>query len=333
MAVPVGTTFEKIFPGTSGKDNYPSPDVGIVFDFDLKDWDDYKISGLGDNDLLVGGHGDDSIVGGAGDDIISGGYGKNDLIGGDGFDTLDYSWYGKNAGPKADSEGINAGFRTDVVNGRSGPDLGTQDKISGFERLIGSDYADKVFGDDSGLSIYGGRGADQLSSGSGADRFSGGSGNDTINGGLGRDKISGGTGKDSLVGGAGADTIHGGAGGDIINTGVVSGELDRVVYTSIKDSTVAFSTRDILVFKNGLVKIDLEGIDVNRTRAGDQDFDFIGRNEFTGGRAELRYEASTRLVDGLVTTIIVGDVNLDKKADFAITVIGNRAFTDADFDL
>ena len=118
-----------------------------------------------------------------------------------------------------------------------------------------------------------------------------------------------------LVGGAGADVLTGGAGADVFR------------FTALADSTVAAGGRDtIRDFASG-DKIDLHLIDANASLAGDQAFSFIGTNAFSGAAGQLRYAASGG------NTLISGDVNGDKVADFSILVSGAHAFGASDFVL
>lgn len=59
-------------------------------------------------------------------------------------------------------------------------------------------------------------------------------------------------------------------------------------------------------------RIDLSAIDANTSIAGDQAFLFAGTAAFGGKKGELRY------VRDVSDTYIYGDVNGDRKADFAI---------------
>ncbi len=68
-------------------------------------------------------------------------------------------------------------------------------------------------------------------------------------------------------------------------------------------------------------------IDANANVAGNQAFTFIGSNAFSGAAGQLRYAASGR------DTLISGDVNGDKVADFSILVSGAHAFSTSDFIL
>ena len=328
MPLPIIPTF----PGTTGNDVYVG--ANFISKFSLKDWDDYWIKGIAGNDTLTGGNGDDKVDGGTGNDTLKGGYGKNELIGGDGIDTLDYSFFGKNANVTSTGGGVDVAFGTTVQQVNSlAAGLVTRDTFSGIEQVIGSNYNDKFFGDAANQKFWGGAGNDQLNGAGGNDWISGGSGKDAINGGVGRDKLYGNSGNDVINGQGGVDKIYGGTGGDKINSGLIAGELDTLYYGSIKESTVDFKTRDVIYFEHGRVLINLEAIDTNSKKGGDQDFIFVGREKFSGRAGELRFDASDRQIEGANSTTITGDLDGDKKADFAISVFGNRGFVKDDFDL
>ena len=117
---------------------------------------------------LIGGDGDDVILGGGGNDVVAGGGGRDTLDGGSGVDTLDYG----SAGVPVTAN-LATGF---VLEGAF-----QTDAIAGFERLVGSAFADFLIGN------------------AGANTVSGGAGDDLLEGGLGRDE---------LIGGAGADRFR-----------------------------------------------------------------------------------------------------------------------------
>jgi serralysin len=178
-------------------------------------------------------------------------------------------------------------------------------------RLWGNGGNDKLYGDSGNDRLYGGTGNDGLSGGSGNDWLYGDSGNDLIYGGTGSDRLTGSTGNDSLLGDAGNDWLFGGTGADKLTGG--SG-ADTFVFMSLKDSTVASTGRDTIydfVPSEG-DRIDLSAIDANTSASGDQAFVFVGTAAFQGKKGELRY------VKASSDTYIYGDVNGDKKADFAI---------------
>lgn len=73
--------------------------------------------------------------------------------------------------------------------------------------------------------------------------------------------------------------------------------------------------------------IDLKPWDANSKKSGNQDFDFIGTQNFHGKAGELRY-----LTDG-GDTWIQADTNGDKKVDLMIHLDGSIALVEGDFNL
>lgn len=144
----------------------------------------------------------------------------------------------------------------------------------------------------------------------GNDRLNGDTDNDTLYGGSGSDRIYGGKGNDKLYGESGNDLLYAAAGADRLNGGSGS---DSFTFKALSDSTVAKSGRDtIFDFTAKSDRIDLSAIDANTSSAGDQAFVFVGSAAFGGKKGELRY------VRDVSDTYIYGDVNGDRKADFAI---------------
>jgi Ca2+-binding RTX toxin-like protein len=147
-----------------------------------------------------------------------------------------------------------------------------------------------------------------------------GDGNDTVIGGIDNDRFEGGNGNDSLSGNAGNDTLNGAAGNDVLTGGggkdiLIGGTgRDFFDFNSIKES-VKGASRDIITDFNRAVddRIDLRTIDA-QTGGGNQNFKFIGTQDFHDKKGELRYEDKGSKV------IVQGDVNGDGKADFEIYV-------------
>lgn len=167
------------------------------------------VNGLAGDDTLIGQAGNDSINGGDGFDVVNGGPGDDTLDGGAGTtDTVGYD---------EASTGVTVVLALGTATGGSG-----NDKLSNFERVVGSLFNDSITGSD------------------GADVLSGNPGNDSLRGGLGDDIVQGMDGDDTLEGGSGNDSISGGAG------------LDRAVFKStlasysiaFNDSTKAFILTD-----------------------------------------------------------------------------------------
>lgn len=143
-------------------------------------------------------------------------------------------------------------------------------------------------------------GSDRLSGGNLADKLYGYGGNDILAGKAGNDYLRGGAGNDKIDGGIGRDALYGESGSDTF------------IFRNVKDSTVASTGRDTIYDLTASDRIDLHLIDANTTATGNQDFKFIGTKDFSGKAGELRFDKKAS------DTFIYGDVNGDKKADFAI---------------
>ena len=170
---------------------------------------------------------------------------------------------------------------------------------SGNNTLIGTNQPDII----SGMP-----GADYLSGEGSADFLDGGDGPDFLSGGTGRDSINGERGDDILYGGQGADLLTGADGADLFQ------------YRAVSDSTVALKGRDTITDFNPSQgdAIDIRRIDGARAS-------FIGNTAFTGHAGQVDY----RFVGG--NTVIFGDVNGDKKADYAIELTGIHSLFRSDF--
>lgn len=139
-------------------------------------------------------------------------------------------------------------------------------------------------------------------------------GNDHVEGRGGGDTLNGGTGDDLLLGQAGADLLIG------------EGGADTFYYESATHSRgKRFDT--IADFNRNTDKVDLTTIDANSTAAGDDAFTFIGEDPFSGVAGELRYRVNAQGVR------ILGDVDGDKAADFAIQMNELTKVGDLDFFL
>ena len=183
------------------------------------------------NDVLTGDAGANLISGGAGVDLVVGGAGADSLNGGADIDTVSYAT--STAGVT-----VNLGLGTGLGGDAEG------DTLSGFENLIGSNFADILFGDAGKNTISGGTGNDHLYGTGGGDTFDGGAGLDwidyrnstaavTVNlatgvgsGGFAQgdtyvniEDIRGSKFGDTLIGNDSANVIYAGAGTDIISGG------------------------------------------------------------------------------------------------------------------
>ncbi len=199
----------------------------------------------------------------------------------------------------------------------------------GNDTLIGGQADDRLSGGGQNDSLDGGAGDDTLLGDAGNDTLRGGAGDDDLGGGGGEDLLVGGAGDDTLDGGAGTDTIRGGAGDDVIfgRTGadLMAGGpgADTFVFASVAEIGLAAGSRDrITDFRPDEDVIDLSAIDANTALPGDQAFTFI-TGAFTGVAGQLRYAASTGLVQG--------DVDGDGIADFSLALSPGLGLTAAHF--
>jgi hypothetical protein len=168
----------------------------------------------------------------------------------------------------------------------------------GDERLIGTGAADKLYGK---YAV--------------ADQIFGLAGNDTIFAASGSDVIAGGTGRDTMTGGANAD---------------------RFDFDAVAETGRTAATRDIIKdFVHNVDKIDLSTIDANGGGAGDAAFTFLAANgaAFTGAGAELRWVQNNPAGTANDKTIVEGDLNGDRVADFQIELTGLKVLTAGDFIL
>ncbi len=168
----------------------------------------------------------------------------------------------------------------------------------GDERLIGTGAADKLYGK---YAV--------------ADQIFGLAGNDTIFAASGSDVVAGGTGRDTMTGGANAD---------------------RFDFDAAAETGRTATTRDIIKdFVHNVDKIDLSTIDANGGGAGDGAFTFLAANgaTFTGAGAELRWVQVNTAGTVNDKTIVEGDLNGDRVADFQIELTGLKVLTAGDFIL
>jgi serralysin len=153
----------------------------------------------------------------------------------------------------------------------------------------------------------------------------GGSGNDTLIANDSGNTLSGGGGNDTLTGGAGADRLIGGAGVDTI-TGAAGAD---VFVFLLGDSSAAAGQHDMITdFTRGQDKIDLSLLDAIPATSGILDmFTFLATAVFNGIAGVLDYFYDTiRAV-----TVVQGDTNGDRVADFAIDLAGNFSLAANDF--
>lgn len=253
------------------------------------DW----LGGGSGHDVLFGDSGDDSLYGGSGNDRFYGGSGYNFIYGGDGRDTLLLNENFDSVMPR-NIWGLTLDDPRAVVDLETGTAniVGQEGHV--YVRNVLYDVED-VVGIDGGLL----GGGDILRGSAGSNRIQGLGGDDLLDGRGGNDRLYGGEGRDVLIGGAGADHLTGGADGDVFR---------------FDDGHSPVAQRDFIHdFETGLDTLDLSRIDANSRLAGDQAFSFV--RFFTGSAGQLTIAPST---SGIVT--VLGDVNGDRTADFAIDI-------------
>lgn len=146
-------------------------------------------------------------------------------------------------------------------------------------------------------------------------------------------KIAGNSAKNTLLGGAGNDTITGGAGRDIMSGSSGADDFD---FNATSETGKTSTTRDVIKdFTHGSDDIDLSTIDANGSAAGSTAFKFLSAigSAFTGVKGELRWYQINSTNNALDKTIIEGDTNGDRKADFHIELTGLKTLTSGDFIL
>jgi Ca2+-binding RTX toxin-like protein len=273
-----------------------------------------------DNDVFtdfkkVGTHIKNGIVVGvidldAGDDHFNGGATAETVRDGAGGDTYKFGRGNDTYIAVMDSPGVDG---TDIVNGGKGID--TYDASSSVGFFINLDAVAHLV---AAHSAIGDTGSDKVT---GFENVIGGSSDDIMFGSSGANSLSGGGGADNLFGLGGRDILTGGANGDTFH------------FTSLSDSGPKASQRDVITdFTQGSPGvgdvIDVSAIDAKAgaSNPGDDDFTFIGAQNFHGVKGELRESFK----DG--NTIVSGDVNGDGHADFSIALKGHLLLSGAPGD-
>ncbi len=291
---------------------------------------DNATTGAGAGDTLTAGLGDDTVYGGAGADLISGDddddqlfgdVGSDTIIGGAGIDTVeggagaDHLSGGGSYGDAVAYLGSTIGVRVEVTSAMATVANGGDaqgDVLDGFLDVIGSDYADRISDADAGTSdansFFGNGGRDRLALGEGNDRGYGGNSSDLVLGGAGEDALFGGSGKDRIVGGMGQDTLSGGL------------DADRFIFKQAAETAADLTHADMVTdFLQGDL-LDLKSIDADTGTRGNQAFQLISGG-FSGAAGEVRLQAEGN------DLLVLGDVDGDGQADFAVLLTGISTLT------
>jgi Ca2+-binding RTX toxin-like protein len=233
-----------------------------------------KLYGLGGNDWIYGGGGNDYIDGGVdndtnlngglGNDTMRGGLGNDYLRGDAGSDTI----YGDDGDDTINGDG-SASHNTEIdtltyielpfyvtvdlsITSGQATNAGGFDSISGIEKLVGTNFNDRLYGSEGNERIYGMKGNDDVRGGQGNDVLDGGVGNDRIAAGIGNDSAHGGIGKDTIFGESGADKLYGDAGDDLIYGGagkdILSGGTGKDKFY-FKEALIASNVDKIAAFR------------------------------------------------------------------------------------
>ncbi len=175
-------------------------------------------------------------------------------------------------------------------------------------------------------TIFGTVFANTLIGGSDKDRIFGLAGNDRLFGLGNNDTLTGAAGNDILTGGLGVDTLIGGLGRDVMTGG---GQRDIFDFNLVGETGKNFLTRDVIKdFSHAQGDdIDVSTIDAKAGVPLNQKFTFIGQGAFAGVKGQLHYKFAG------ANTIVEGDVNGDKIADFQIELTGHKVLTFGDFIL
>jgi VCBS repeat-containing protein len=271
--------------------------------------EDLTFDGSAESDasfLVYGGRGADDLKGGQGNDIFffdSDRFAAGDVVdGGGGYDglflrgnyTIDFTQTGF-AGALMNLENLTVSSAGDLRYARGG---GTE-----FDYSITWD-GDLVDGGQT-MTVNGStlRSEESLAF-NGSDE---GDGSFRLFGGAGNDVLTGGAGADLIFGGLRGDTLTGGAGDDIFRYDDVA-ESNSTERDGIQD----FTYGDV---------IDLSRIDANELIAGDQAFDFITYEPFSGTAGELRYEKMSSVAP---IFLVQGDTDGDGLSDFEFIMVINE---------
>lgn len=261
------------------------------------------IMGTDEAETLTGGSENDAILGFAGNDHLLGLDGHDELFGHGGADLLEgglgddtYQFYDDLSDTIIDIGGW------DMIRAIVGVDLANYPEIEAL--VMGIDY--------SGRPLKGNALDNELTDAGGGNLLEGRAGNDSL---------YAGAGNDLLIGGDGIDTMLGGQG------------RDRFDFHSVEEIGTGETTRDVIWdFKPTADRISLGLIDANEHFTGNQAFQLLGFEEFTGKAGELRWVYEQR-ADLSAVTLVEGDTDGDGVADFQIELNGRLPMYATDFIL
>lgn len=296
-----------------------------------------QLTGLGGNDIIIGGALDDRIDGSEGNDTLTGGGGINEIIGGAGNDQINVTSADSGStidgGEDTDTLSVTGNFAVGgtltgieaiVLNGGAGLTL-TADQFNGslgYAQISGNgsltvnmDDDDFTFGlaalnvlsgSTVALTINGSTGDDAIKGlGNQSTTMNGGEGDDQIRGGSRADVINGGDGADKLIGAGGADIMTGGAGADVFR------------YLAAANSGIGAAADRITDYEIGIDRLAFGQIDADPIAPGDQAFAFVGNGVFSGGGV-----GSIRFQNSGGDLLVQVDVDGNGTADMEIVLQG-----------
>ncbi|MEM7507241.1 MAG: G8 domain-containing protein [Pseudomonadota bacterium] len=275
-----------------GAGDFSSIFRGTISDFALNERSTTDDGGNNNEEAEQGDDRANDLTGTSGDDVILAGGGNDKIRDTEGNDTVD----GGEGIDLIDYSQAAARVRLDLMDATRNTGAAAEDTLISIESAIGSNYRDDLRGDD-GKNVFFGGGA--------SDRLYGRAGSDTLDGGAGFDHLIGGNGRDTMTGGLGDD---------------------RFVFQNISQSS-RFADRDVITDFTEDDVIDLYRIDANKGVGGNQVFNFIGEDAFSGAAGELRYVSH---VD-MNMVVVHADVDGDKVSDFSIKVLDQLSLDAEDF--
>ena len=285
----------KLAQGTAAMDLLPSNTITGTTGAD-------NLAARATSDIYHGLAGNDTISGGAGDDLIYGDGGNDTANGGDGNDVFfatlsdgNDRYTGNGGTDRYDLSATSAAATVNLTNGTATSSQTGSDTLATIENVTG---------------------------GSGNDTITGSSAANVLDGGAGNDILLGMGGADTLIGGAGADRLTGGAGRDVMTGGA---DNDIFIFNASSEMGTTASTRDVITdFTPGQDKFDFSAIDANTMLSGNQAFTFLATAgaAFTGVRGQLNWSVQDAAGTANDKTIVMGDINGDRVADFHVELTG-----------
>ena len=111
---------------------------------------------------------------------------------------------------------------------------------------------------------------------------------------------------------------------------------DTFIFAAVSEMGVTATTRDVITdFTRGQDVFNFAAIDANPSVAGDQAFSFLVAQgaAFTGARGQIRWVQENPAGAVNDKTIVMGDLNGDRVADFHVELTGLINLGASDFAL